>query len=173
MLGSLAIAWWSGSLTWANFRESLLSATRVSCMIMFILAGAKFLSMTMGYTGVPRALAEWVGSLDLSPYAWIGMLCIIYVILGTRLGERLMQPTFGCGIHDLAFAPNNPATRTRAVEQVRRALVAFEPRIDVLGITTETSDAEPSLLLIRVDYRIRANNAFGNLVYPFYITEAA
>lgn len=97
----------------------------------------------------------------------------LYLILGTRLGERLMQPTFGCGIHDLHFAPNNPATRTRAVELVRRALVTWEHRIDVLSVTTETTDAEPSLLLIRVDYRIRANNAVGNLVYPFYITEAA
>jgi phage baseplate assembly protein W len=58
------------------------------------------------------------------------------------------------------------------VEHVRRALVAFEPRIDVLSVTTETTDAEPSLLLIRVDYRVRDNNAVGNLVYPFYITEA-
>jgi phage baseplate assembly protein W len=97
----------------------------------------------------------------------------IYLILGTRLGERLMQPAFGCGIHDLLFAPNNPSTHTRAVEHVRRALVAFEPRIDVLSVTAETTDDEPSLLLIRIDYRIRANNAVGNLVYPFYITEGA
>ena len=97
----------------------------------------------------------------------------IYLILGTRFGERLMQPAFGCGIHELLFEPNNPATRTRAVEHVRRALVAFEPRIDVLAIDVETTDAEPSLLLIRVDYRIRGNNAIGNLVYPFYITEGA
>jgi len=97
----------------------------------------------------------------------------IYLILGTRLGERLMQPTFGCGVHDLLFATNNPSTRARAVEHVRRALVSYEPRIDVLGVAAETTDAEPSLLLIRVDYRIRANNAIGNLVYPFYITEGA
>lgn len=97
----------------------------------------------------------------------------IYLILGTRLGERLMQPAFGCGIHDLLFAPNNPSTRTRAVEHVRRALVAYEARIDVLSVTAETTDAETSLLLIRVDYRIRANNAVGNIVYPFYITEGA
>lgn len=97
----------------------------------------------------------------------------IWFILGTRLGERLMQPDFGCGIHDLLFAPNNPATHAVAVEQVRRALVAHEPRIDVLQVAPETTAAEPSLLLIRIDYRIRANNAMGNLVYPFYITEAA
>ena len=62
-----------------------MSATRVSCMIMFILAGAKFLSMTMGYTGIPRALAEWVGSLGLSPYTLIAVLALIYIVLGTAL----------------------------------------------------------------------------------------
>ena len=95
----------------------------------------------------------------------------IYLILGTRLGERLMQPEFGCGIHDLLFAPNNPATHALAVEHVRRALVAHEPRIDVLNVVPETTNAEPSLLLLRIDYRIRANNAFHNLVYPFFINE--
>src|SRR4030095_14409286 len=67
VLGSLALAWWGGSLNRHTFMESLIGTTRVSCMIMFILAGAKFLSMTMAYTGIPRALAEWVASLHLSP----------------------------------------------------------------------------------------------------------
>lgn len=96
----------------------------------------------------------------------------IYLVLGTRPGERLMLPDFGCAIHDLVFAPNDPATRTRAVDAVRRALVAWEPRIDVLAVNADTDPAEPGLLLIRIDYRIRANNALGNLVYPFYITES-
>ena len=82
-----------------------------------------------------------------------------------------MLPDFGCGIHDLVFAPNNAMTRTIVVQHVREALVRYEPRIDVLDITVETSDAEPNLLLIRVNYQIRANNAIGNLVYPFYISE--
>ena len=85
VLGSLAIAWRSGSLTWGKFWESAQGATRVSCMIMFILAGAKFLTMTMGYTGIPKALAEWVGAMGLSPYALIGMLSLIYLLLGTAL----------------------------------------------------------------------------------------
>ncbi len=85
VLGSLALAWWGKSLTWQSFSESLMGATRVSCMIMFILAGAKFLSMTMGYTGIPRALAEWVDALQLGPYTLITMLAVIYVILGTAL----------------------------------------------------------------------------------------
>jgi tripartite ATP-independent transporter DctM subunit len=85
VLGSLAIAWWSGSLNWQNFWASLLSATRLSCMIMFILAGASFLGMTMGFTGIPRALAEWVASLGLSPYMLIAVLCVLYVALGMAL----------------------------------------------------------------------------------------
>jgi tripartite ATP-independent transporter DctM subunit len=85
VLGSLAIAWWSGSLTWANFTESLLSSTRVSCMIMFILAGASYLSLAMAFTGIPRALAEWVNSLGLSPVALIAALTVFYIVLGTAL----------------------------------------------------------------------------------------
>jgi tripartite ATP-independent transporter DctM subunit len=85
VLGSLALAWWGGSLTWRSFVDSIMGTTRVSCMIMFILAGAKFLSMLMAYTGIPRELAEWVASLDLSPYALIAVLCGVYVLLGTAL----------------------------------------------------------------------------------------
>ena len=59
------------------------------------------------------------------------------------------------------------------VQTVREALVAFEPRVDVLDISAESAPEEPNLLLIRINYRIRANNARGNLVYPFYIHESA
>jgi len=96
----------------------------------------------------------------------------IYVILGTKPGERVMQPAFGCAIHDLLFAPNNPATRTQAVDAVHTALVQFEPRIDVLDVSADGAPAQPSMLLIRVDYRIRANNSIGNLVYPFFLLES-
>ncbi len=85
VLGSLAIAWWGGSLNWRNVLESLMSATRVSCMIMFILAGASYLSLAMGFTGIPRALAEWVASLGLSPIALIAALAAFYIVLGMAL----------------------------------------------------------------------------------------
>jgi TRAP-type C4-dicarboxylate transport system permease large subunit len=62
-----------------------MGATRVSCMIMFILAGASFLSMTMAFTGIPRALAEWVASFGLSPYGLIAVLSLVYIVLGTAL----------------------------------------------------------------------------------------
>jgi tripartite ATP-independent transporter DctM subunit len=85
VLGSLVIAAWGRSLTFSNFWEGLMGATRTSCMIMFILAGAAFLTKTMAFTGVPRELAEWVNAMNLSPYALIGCLVVVYLILGTAL----------------------------------------------------------------------------------------
>jgi tripartite ATP-independent transporter DctM subunit len=82
VLGALALAAWSGTLTWATFRDSVLSATRLTCMIMLILAGAAFTTAAMAYTGIPAALAAWVEARDLSPYALIAALTIMYVILG-------------------------------------------------------------------------------------------
>jgi tripartite ATP-independent transporter DctM subunit len=85
VLGSLAIAAAGRSLTWRNFWDGLMGATRVSCMIMFILAGASFLAKTMAFTGIPRELAEWVASMNLSPYTLIAVLVVVYLVLGTAL----------------------------------------------------------------------------------------
>lgn len=85
VLGSLGLALWSRSLTWENFWEGLMGTTRTSCMIMFILAGAAFLTKTMAFTGIPRELAEWVNSMHLSPMALISVLVIVYLVLGTAL----------------------------------------------------------------------------------------
>jgi tripartite ATP-independent transporter DctM subunit len=85
VLGALGIAWWSGSLSWASFQSSLMGATRLSCMILFILAGAAFLSSCMAFTGIPRALAEWVVSLQVNPYGLIAVLAVIYLVLGMAI----------------------------------------------------------------------------------------
>ena len=85
VLGALGIAWWSGGLDRHSFWASLMGATRLSCMIMFILAGAAFLSSCMAFTGIPRALAEWVASLQPNKYALIAILAGIYILLGTAL----------------------------------------------------------------------------------------
>jgi tripartite ATP-independent transporter DctM subunit len=85
VLGSFAIAWWSGSLSWESFWQSVMGTARVTCMIMLILAGASFLSTSMAYTGIPQALANWVDSLQLSPYALIAVLTVMYIILGCAL----------------------------------------------------------------------------------------
>ncbi len=85
VLGSLAIAAKERCLTWRNFVDSLMGATRTSCMIMFILAGAAFLTKTMAFTGIPAHLAEWVDGLGLSPLALISVLVVVYLVLGTAL----------------------------------------------------------------------------------------
>ncbi|HEX2200134.1 MAG TPA: TRAP transporter large permease subunit [Burkholderiales bacterium] len=85
VLGALGIARWSGSLGWESFRVSLMGATRLSCMILFILAGASFLSSCMAFTGIPRELAAWVVSLNASPFALIAILALIYLLLGMAI----------------------------------------------------------------------------------------
>ncbi|MFC4352488.1 TRAP transporter large permease [Fodinicurvata halophila] len=85
VLFSLLLSWFSGSLTWKTFLDGLLGATRTSCMIAFILAGAAFLSVAMGFTGIPRELASWIASLNLSPYALIAALTVFFVVLGCFL----------------------------------------------------------------------------------------
>jgi tripartite ATP-independent transporter DctM subunit len=85
VVGALGLAWWSKSLTWENFKEGLMGTTRTSCMIMFILAGASFLTKTMAFTGIPRELANWVDAMHLSPYMLIGVLTLVYLVLGTAL----------------------------------------------------------------------------------------
>jgi tripartite ATP-independent transporter DctM subunit len=85
VLGALAIAWWSGGLSWATFSASLMGATRLSCMILFILAGASFLSSCMAFTGIPRVLAEWVAAINPNAYGLIAILALIYIVLGTAL----------------------------------------------------------------------------------------
>jgi tripartite ATP-independent transporter DctM subunit len=85
VMGSLAIAWYHGMLSWPSFWQSVMGATRVTCMIMLILAGASYMSTSMAYTGVPQALATWVGHFNLSPYALIAALTVMYVVLGTAL----------------------------------------------------------------------------------------
>ena len=85
VLGSLAIAWWHGMLSWPSFWQSVMGSTRVTCMIMLILAGASYMSTSMAYTGVPQALATWVGSMGLSPYMLIAALTVMYIVLGTAL----------------------------------------------------------------------------------------
>ena len=85
VVGSLILSYFQNSLNWSNFKSSLLGATKTSCMIAFILAGSAFLSLSMGFTGLPRNLALWINSLELSPYFLIFVLMIFYIILGMFL----------------------------------------------------------------------------------------
>lgn len=82
---ALVLSWHSGTLSRQTFIDGLLGATRTSCMIAFILAGAAFLTVAMGFTGIPKMLAVWIGTMDLSPYALLGALTIFFIVLGCFL----------------------------------------------------------------------------------------
>ncbi len=96
VVGALIISALQGSLNWRTFRESLLGATRLYCMMALILAGAAFLTLAMGYIGLPRHLAEWIGSLGLSRFQLVLMLAVFYVVLGCFLdGISMVVLTMG------------------------------------------------------------------------------
>ncbi len=105
VVGSLVLAAAQGSLNWNTFHDSLLGATRLYCMIALILAGSAFLTLSMGYLGLPRHLAEWIGGLGLTPFWLLFGLMIFYIILGCFLDGismvvltiAVIQPTIaGC-----------------------------------------------------------------------------
>jgi C4-dicarboxylate transporter DctM subunit len=96
VVGALVISAVQGSLNWSSFKEALLGATRLYCMMALILAGAAFLTLAMGYIGLPRHLAEWIGSLGLSKFQLIMMLAIFYIVLGCFLdGISMVVLTMG------------------------------------------------------------------------------
>jgi tripartite ATP-independent transporter DctM subunit len=85
VVGALILSFFQKTLTKETFKTSLLGATKTSCMIAFILAGSSFLSLAMGFTGLPRNLAIWIQEMNLSPYVLILVLTIFYIILGMFL----------------------------------------------------------------------------------------
>ncbi len=85
VVGALVLSFFQKSLNMQTFKSSLMGATKTSCMIAFILAGSTFLSLAMGFTGLPRNLAIWIESMDLSPYILIFVLMVFYIILGMFL----------------------------------------------------------------------------------------
>jgi C4-dicarboxylate transporter, DctM subunit len=96
VVGAMVIAAVQGELSWRNFRDSLLGATRMYCMIALILAGAAFLTLSMGYIGLPRHLAEWIGTLHLSPLGLVVALMVFFVVLGCFLdGISIVVLTMG------------------------------------------------------------------------------
>jgi len=96
VVGSLMLSALQGSMTWASFRDALMGATRLYCMIALILAGAAFLTLAMGYIGLPRHLAEWIGTLGLSKAQLIVALSVFFILLGCFLdGISMVVLTMG------------------------------------------------------------------------------
>ena len=93
----------------------------------------------------------------------------IALILSTSPGERVMEPTFGCELKHQTFDANNDQAVHLANHSVRSALLEWEPRIEVSDVTSRVDPANANVLLVKVDYVIRAFNSRHNLVYPFYL----
>ena len=92
----------------------------------------------------------------------------IRIILDTDPGERIMRPSFGCGLRRYLMRPNTSATRALIRHDVEQGLANFEPRISVNSISVDPGD-DPSLVLIRIAYIHVRDNRPGNLVFPFYL----
>jgi uncharacterized protein len=97
----------------------------------------------------------------------------IGIILETARRERVMVPSFGAGLREWVFASNSPQTQRGVEDVVKRALIEHEPRIDLESVRASASPDTPNVLLIEIDYVVRASNSTFNLVYPFYLTEGA
>lgn len=95
----------------------------------------------------------------------------LHILLSTRPGERIMVPGYGCNLDELLFSPLNLTIKTYVVDLIRTAILYYEPRIDVNKIEIDPTDEFNGVLLIHIEYTIRATNSRMNMVYPFYKEE--
>jgi len=130
-----------------------------------------FLGVGWSFPVTVQEVGENKGALQLAAFEE-SVRQAIWIILGTAKGERVMRPEFGCGIYDLVFELNSGATAGRVAQVVRDALLEFEPRIDVRDIQVQSQNSG-EVLLISIDYEVRATNNVFNLVYPFYLELSA
>jgi uncharacterized protein len=96
----------------------------------------------------------------------------LMVLLSTRLGERIMQPTYGCQLDELQFNPLNRTTITYISDLIETAILYHEPRILVDKVLMNEGEGQLGVVLIEIQYTVRATNSRKNLVYPFYKNEA-
>jgi uncharacterized protein len=97
----------------------------------------------------------------------------IWLILSTSLGERVMRPEFGAGLKDDVFESNSDVVRAEIASAVRKALITWEPRIELVTLRVNPSPDQDSQVLISLDYQIRDTNELYNMVYPFYLQEGS
>ncbi len=95
----------------------------------------------------------------------------LQILLSTRVGERIMQPRYGCNMDDLVFESPNTATLTLIKDKIATAILYFEPRIDVKTITLDTDNILEGTVIVSIDYVVRATNSRFNFVFPYYRLE--
>jgi hypothetical protein len=96
----------------------------------------------------------------------------IWIILDTEPGERLMRPTFGCGLRRYLMKPNTPATRALIQNDVQVGLSLWEPRIQLQSVSVDPG-GDPSLVLIQISYIFTSDRRPDSLIYPFYLESGA
>ncbi len=97
----------------------------------------------------------------------------LQVLLSTRVGERVMLPSFGCNLDDLVFENVNISVKTYLADLVETAIIEYEPRIDLDGVVINTANQYEGVVLIEVQFTVRATNSRFNFVYPFYQKEGS
>jgi phage baseplate assembly protein W len=97
----------------------------------------------------------------------------IWIIADTSANERLMRPDFGAGASDFVFESNSALKRTELASRIKEALLKWEPRIDLTGVTVEEEVGIPSGVRVSIDYKLRTTNELFNLVFPLYLQEGA
>jgi len=90
------------------------------------------------------------------------------ILLATRVGERILQPKYGCNLDELLFEPLNTTVKTYIRGLVRQAILMYEPRIELEGVEIEAIDEPAGTIELLVSYRVRATNSRFNMVFPFY-----
>jgi phage baseplate assembly protein W len=95
------------------------------------------------------------------------------ILLSTHVGERVLNPTFGWKRDSLVFEPLSTSFAAFLTREIETAILFFEPRITLNLVNFETEPNQEGRVLIKIDYTVKTTNTRGNLVYPFYVTEAA
>lgn len=93
------------------------------------------------------------------------------ILLSTRVGERIMQPKYGCNMDELVFEALDTTTKTLIIDKIKTAVLYFEPRIEIEKIELNTENEMEGMILIEIEYVVRATNSRFNFVYPYYRIE--
>lgn len=93
------------------------------------------------------------------------------ILLSTRVGERIMQPKYGCNMDELIFESLDTATKTIIIDKIKTAILYFEPRIDIKKIDLNINNESEGIIILEIEYVVRATNSRFNFVYPYYRNE--
>ncbi len=97
----------------------------------------------------------------------------LQILLTTTVGERVMEPKYGCNMEELLFEPLNTSTKTIIIDKIKTSILYFEPRIDAKSIFLNTQNELEGEVLVEIEYEVRATNSRFNFVFPYYKKEGS